>query len=138
VIIQKDSWHYKLVTKHSGQFFDFERSCYDSCSYVRRVVWAMLRTLLIILAWGIGLGITVGDFLAWVAAMLVTGLLIDIRMGSVIVISVAGGVVFLTMCSGIVYLRNRWFPRASKRPPGFVHQAYVRARDKYCSKLEVV
>jgi hypothetical protein len=139
MIIQKDSWHYRLVTNYSGQFFDFDRSCYDSCSYIRRVAWAAIRVIFFTIVGGVGLGITVGDFLAWIVAMVVSGSFIDVALGAAMTIAIIGLAICLVIASAIMYVRDEYFPKSTvRKPPGFFKQAYERAHNKYCSKLEVV
>jgi hypothetical protein len=138
MIIQKDSWHYRLVKSYSGQFFEFDRTCYDSCSYIRHVVWVITKVVFLTAATGVGLGVTVGDFMAWIVAMIMTGEVIGIGFGATAVVAIIIMILFFTAWSLLLSCYRHFFPFQVRKTPSFVRQAYDHVHDKYCSKLEVV
>ena len=130
MIIDRDSWHWKLIRLVNDPWI--ERKIDDSCSYLRVFAFSVFK--LIVFCWIIGFFIFTfsvaqihffGGLFGWPGAaedLFMIGAALD---------------GFLLACAVTIYSARKYALREVKpKEPGFILQAYDRIKNKYCSKVE--
>ena len=142
MIINRNSWHYKLVVGASPTYRDFPN---NSCQYISAVAVALVLIAAFIGTMGVALGVTVGNLLAWGFAMVTAGHYITPAEGAVftILLMLVGGLFATLMWSKrlIAKASERRATKAQTEPPpipGFVSQAWAGFRGKYCTPIKIV
>lgn len=127
--VRTDSWHYRIYRYHFSHVTRDRPSDWAApnlCAYVRRIVYAVFVTLLLI-----GMAAGAVAFLGW---MFYTN-----PLGWLITVAVSLGIVGLVI--GLDRFRHWWWNRqagAVERPPGLI-RAYLRARkQRVCPLIEFV
>ena len=124
--INSNSWHYRFINGITQGDV-----AYDLCGYTRQLIgYSMLAAaVLIILLCLIG---AVGDFFAWVSAMIVMQAWIDPYVGAGVLLVVIVMVALFAAACGIKKLVDRDDETAQ-----LVRGAYESFHDKVCFRIEV-
>lgn len=139
ITLNTKSLHYRLATVYGGMSVHFPAR--TICTYAVHTFFGIFRVLLCILA-GAFVSVLLSDFLAWIAAMVMTlSWIVPDADALIIAISifVIGGVV--VTITGVVlignwscaYLDNKRKRELVNEPePGLITQAYRSWKDKVC------
>lgn len=149
MIINKNSWHYRIVTKGENAFYDVPTSL---CPYVRKLTgkilgWLVLGFMLLAICTMIGTGILqafgiVAGAIFWVGSAVAGVLVVSAALG------IAVGIAF-----GVYYLHTKWKERKERKkyktmkervdaglppePPKSLMREWLDAKhDKICPTLE--
>lgn len=135
-IINKSSWHYKLVDRLQNQGYD----AYDFCEYTRRLVKALL--LCVLMVWVVGLlALLPIDFMYWMYLLATAGAgynVIPGTPGMLFVILIVAGSVGKGGSLLIDWAVARQWDRGTKptKQPGFIKTWYETASGKFCIPVE--
>ena len=134
VTINKNSWHYKIVTYWNG----YESENDDFCQYTRTVLVATAVFLLVaisLLGLALTLFIGIADTAAWLVAGLVESFVIPSFFASNIIFLTS----FVAIC-GIPYFSVKWFKRyfnsTIKDDNSSLAVAYESWKNKVCFRID--
>lgn len=146
--INTKSWHYQLMNRYGAHRGWVESTYTDSCEYIRGVMWMISILSAMTLVAGVVLGITIGDFFAWVIACITTGGFIDIGPGAFMTAFFGVALLGFYMCTRVANHINHMRAVAVQanseakppveRQPGFVRVAYIQFKNKYCSRVTYI
>ena len=127
-VIDKNSWHYRMLTKFNS---DSLWRCRDLCAYVRAVMLTIVLLAFITTTVGGFIALTVGDTIAWIAACISLGMFIPIGIGSGIIVVTTSFILILAA----FYHIDMWRKNRMDADPSAVKLAYLSWKDKYCAKI---
>lgn len=135
-IINKSSWHYKLVDRLQSPGYD----AYDFCEYTRRLVKALLLCVLMVLAAGL-LALMPIDFMYWMYLLATAGAGYNVIPGPPgMLFTIITAVICLVkgmerLIHWIAHHHDSKRPKAAKEP-GFIKTWYETASGKFCIPVE--
>lgn len=146
----KKSLHWRLASYYGPLHNRHDSHQTDICTYVKAVSWGCFKVFLITLAGMVGGGL-VGDFLAWITAMIVQGMKITPNEPALIVamvIAVVGvfAIVLLGMVGWQKFSERRRIARdrreadggiVEEEPPTFIEEWIRKHKEKSCFKVEI-
>jgi len=132
--IHRNSWHY--IYAQRGDWSDYWHRNADFCTYARKVLFGLTRTLLCYALAGFLIS-PVADAIAWAAAFYTTGLNPGLTWGGMALIFGTGVVCLIATFAGICWLIDKYNQRLQSIEPGFVRTAYSAWKDKYCPTVEI-
>jgi hypothetical protein len=135
-IINKSSWHYKLVDRLQNQEYD----AYDFCEYTRRLMKALLLCVLMALAAGLLASMPI-DFIYWMYLLATAGAgynVIPGPPGILFVLIIITGCAIKGISRLIDWAYARQWDRGTKptKQPGFIKTWYETASGKFCIPVE--
>jgi len=145
ITIDRNSWHFKLVTMLGGQpLWRFEAGYVDSCQYNRAIIVGLIKGVLLgclgLLAL-FGIASFESNFFAWVAYCLVNEFIDPTTLAIVgTAINSIIGVLF-----GCVYLEYRYtalkarlrMPKMVTKRTDAIGELYDAMKNKYCKKIKL-
>ena len=155
VKFSRDTWHWRLAGFYGNakMRYDYhtETDRYDGdiCSYIRSMLYGLFRVVVLTAVLGV-LAASLGNFLAWVAAWIMTSTFIPIdSLGFFTIALAAAAVVLVGVFFCISKFENWKRERQARRhekmmaeeyiekPETFFQAAYRKFKDKTCFKVEV-
>jgi hypothetical protein len=134
ITISRKSWHYFLA--RFGDTYH-RRDLSDICSY-RQAVAIGGSFFTFVTSVCVGLTISTGDALAWVASGFMNGWLIEPNVIASAALGICMLAAILTAAGIIVLGMNFIYKLLRGNSPSVLSQAYESWKDKYCVKVNIV
>jgi hypothetical protein len=126
--VNRNSWHYRLAKLGNVRPYELNICNYIRC-FLGGVGYITFCAALVFIACFL-----VGDFLAWVAAMLVNLIYFDPGVAALIATSIFGAAFLFLLCFLISHFGVKAFESADS---SFIGAAYDSFKNKYCFKVKV-
>lgn len=131
-VINKDSWHYWLLTKYSLEPSPYHTDKMNICSYTRRLFGAFIITLFMVVAIGFVSSVTIAGLIGWVLVLLGGAPNSFMSAGMI----VTGCAALFASGVGVHKLYKKYRNNQVDVEPGFIKTAYTSFHDKFCIPIE--